>query len=833
MADEDKIKISRDIKVRQKNVSRTVTPDSSGAQNTGGSDASPVTYKPAPDAPSGGQVQDGGDDIAPAAEPVTKSPGGGTSEPNTGGPVNPAEAASQPPAEDGGGGDGGQGPGGKTPAAPDAKPEAPGEEGKQKPDSPQETAAGGGAVPTAAVAPAGVAPATDPSAISPSLKQDDLEKPVDLGNKPTETAKEKGKGADDKGHEGLKDKGKDAAKEAEKKGAKLLAKQAGAVIAKAAASAAAWAASAIGWPVIIIIAIICIIAIIIFGGIGCQALNGYLGKTLPQPAGKDAEETKSLIDKNKAAAKAPDKSNLSGFKNLDFMDPTDKKYVAEGNLDKRLSLALAYIAEKHSRIGISHIISGYQASTKNPESGSDRDPKVSSSISAHQDGLAADVAEIDFFYKVQKINLKTNYCKFIFYSDGTKKDSDLDFTALSNGDFITADRLEEIIDDAFNQAKAVLDDALKTNDDIKSTMSGNQGKIEDSLGDQKALFSDTMNELEQASEQIRKAQAELPTAINKMKNLSRSIRDARTKLAGVSGEIPEVADFNKQLGEAQKVVNAATQKLDQANNMIRDNNNNLDADKQNLDQILGGDTIDQTAMKDALTDIRNNAGSIKNISSLSFLSNLGPFGEYLDLTQILINQLTDMLAQNLKELWKETFDNLVGQITGSDGILGGLLGDKDKLYERGCDIFEMGKMITNNSSYKGGGTADLDGTVTNTQAIPIKVAWQDKKPTDANVGSPGNLNMPESILSALIDYYVVYQPEARRKTHTVIGELLEFPYLAPNINDYKITQLITYSEERDVNPFKEIADKLYGTAHPPNYGLFSMPESWAQVHIGY
>ena len=78
-----------------------------------------------------------------------------------------------------------------------------------------------------------------------------------------------------------------------------------------------------------------------------------------------------------------------------------------------------------------------------------------------------------------------------------------------------------------------------------------------------------------------------------------------------------------------------------------------------------------------------------------------------------------------------------------------------------------------------------------------------------------------------------YKPTAQKNIHTVIGELLQFPY-DKNEPDYLAPiQLITYSYERDVAPFKSQTDELYGILKPANFGLFAMPEAWGNIHIGY
>lgn len=80
----------------------------------------------------------------------------------------------------------------------------------------------------------------------------------------------------------------------------------------------------------------------------------------------------------------------------------------------------------------------------------------------------------------------------------------------------------------------------------------------------------------------------------------------------------------------------------------------------------------------------------------------------------------------------------------------------------------------------------------------------------------------------------VYRPEARRKVHLVLRELLDMPFTLDDI-DMRVTQLITFSHERDVQPFEAngTLDRVYGRGRSKNFGLFSMKEAFGHLHIGY
>jgi len=120
------------------------------------------------------------------------------------------------------------------------------------------------------------------------------------------------------------------------------------------------------------------------------------------------------------------------------------------------------------------------------------------------------------------------------------------------------------------------------------------------------------------------------------------------------------------------------------------------------------------------------------------------------------------------------------------------------------------------------------------EGLPIKMIYQDTKPDNPHAGNTADPSLSLNPIDQQI-YDAVYQPEARRKTHQVIAELLAYPATTEVPESYRVTQLITYSQERDVDPFDKdgTLDKVYGLNRPNNYGLFAMEEAWQNVHIGY
>jgi len=153
----------------------------------------------------------------------------------------------------------------------------------------------------------------------------------------------------------------------------------------------------------------------------------------------------------------------------------------------------------------------------------------------------------------------------------------------------------------------------------------------------------------------------------------------------------------------------------------------------------------------------------------------------------------------------------------------------EELLRFDCKITPTACAVTPNTTYK-----DALGTSWPAEAIPIKILYQDTKPLIQHAGNEPDPSLNPDPIEQLI-YQKVYQPEARRKVNQAIGELLQFPYDKNDTDRYRITQLITYSQERDVDPFQEdgTLDKLYGMPRPKNFGLFSMLEAWQNIHLGY
>lgn len=168
-----------------------------------------------------------------------------------------------------------------------------------------------------------------------------------------------------------------------------IAKQALSKIGRAIASSVARLAAAVGWPYLAGCLVIFLIIMLIFGGLMCEAINGYFGGTLPQPAGKDNQHVKNLI----AASKQKAKGDTYKF---ELPNQQDRDFLESGQIDERLAAALDYLVQRHEHIRVSHIVSGYLDTNVNPESGAFHDEQITRNISAHRRGQAADIDEIDY-----------------------------------------------------------------------------------------------------------------------------------------------------------------------------------------------------------------------------------------------------------------------------------------------------------------------------------------------------------------------------------------------------------------------------------------------------
>lgn len=184
----------------------------------------------------------------------------------------------------------------------------------------------------------------------------------------------------------------DVADKAAKKGLKMLAKAAARAIAHALVAAFNAVVAVVGWPAVIGCLIITLIVLLVFGSLAAKYLRGGGGKTAPQRAGQNDPNIQKVL----ALTKQETGESGAGNMKLNFLYQRDLEYLQSGEIDKRLLAALVYLAEHHEHIRVSHIVSGYEDMKTNVESGSFHDIQKGNNISAHKDGLAADIDEIDY-----------------------------------------------------------------------------------------------------------------------------------------------------------------------------------------------------------------------------------------------------------------------------------------------------------------------------------------------------------------------------------------------------------------------------------------------------
>lgn len=199
-----------------------------------------------------------------------------------------------------------------------------------------------------------------------------------------------------------KGKAGNVADQAARRGARALARAAGAALKRAAVAVVTWAAGLVGWPVLIGCGVLFLIILLVFGSLAAYYVRGSAGKTIPQRAGKNDPNIAKIVAMTKQST--GDAANLLSMASVgsgdnmkvNFLNSRDLEYIKSGQVDKRLLAALVYLAEHHEHIRISHIVSGYEDMQTNVESGSFHDRQLANNISAHKDGLAADIDEVDY-----------------------------------------------------------------------------------------------------------------------------------------------------------------------------------------------------------------------------------------------------------------------------------------------------------------------------------------------------------------------------------------------------------------------------------------------------
>lgn len=631
--------------------------------------------------------------------------------------------------------------------------------------------------------------------LSPSLKEGDLGQKIDLGANSAKTSAK-----DSKAKEGLKE----TTKKMDAQVATNFRKRASQAVLRAlkqmVARLGAWAAAAAGWPVWVITIILIIVLLIVSavaGGAAVSYINGWGGTHNEQLATPDSQEVKAILDSAKASAGGTSGSgNASSFHLFDFLDSSDKTAVEQGKIDRRILAALQYLAKKHNRIAVSHLVSEYNKMPVDIETSSTN--QLNQNVSAHKRGLAADVAQIDFVTKsVEPSKVCTGGGGFLGIGDATAQNDIVYF----------ADGLPTTTPNDISTSPAP--EAYSSNAQAMQAISNYINQID--IKGSKALLP-----------KLQQVQNSVNSTISNLNNDAAGLTSLRTNMATIYGQIGTIntqlnssalspeqkAALQKKLDTLNQQLMTASYRFQQLSSVALQEENRISQLSSQLQADMGKINVNLDSVNAELDKLNISLGQIGNFQNISIVHDLGGLNDALNN----INSQFSAFSSSISNL--PVLTTVSTNLGGSLDNFGGIFGSANELLRLYC----LGGPST--------------GTATKT-AIPIKVTWQDDKPDISHVSSDADdCSTYESIMGDAV-CYAVFRPQARTKVHQVITELLQFPYDAKDENFYKVTQLVTFSQERDVDPFKETLDKLYGLPRPGNLGLFSMPESWSQVHVGY
>jgi len=158
--------------------------------------------------------------------------------------------------------------------------------------------------------------------------------------------------------------------------------------------------------IIVLIILIIVIFWLLRGGAG-QSAYMSAGDPINGPNAAVYADMKNLIDKGKIVAPSespePDKTEVPSEK--EFL--LGKKHPTVGHVDVRLLKSLVYLGEKHERIYVRNVLYPYVYMPVNTiETKNTKDNTFEKSISAHKEGKAADISQID---KGCKKNLEVSW----------------------------------------------------------------------------------------------------------------------------------------------------------------------------------------------------------------------------------------------------------------------------------------------------------------------------------------------------------------------------------------------------------------------------------------
>jgi predicted nucleic acid-binding Zn-ribbon protein len=357
----------------------------------------------------------------------------------------------------------------------------------------------------------------------------------------------------------------------------------------------------------------------------------------------------------------------------------------------------------------------------------------------------------------------------------------------------------------------------------------------------------------------------IDTANDQLSQVSQSITSVQNTITSFTSQITQLEKTADEL--IKNADDTAMAQVDQAVSTVQSTGSqNIDtmlkvpSQTQSGSQVCEGTTCTSSIADQQLSQQQIQAQNLTNIlQSKTNLLNLKTRLETVETTlQNTIEQQRDKLNQTQQaQIQKQiqAIQDTIGQVdtwvtkidtykNQMDEINSKISSAQQSLTSISDSLSDVQNFINNNSDKISGWIAKLIpsgfrayGVLPNTtykdqqftEAVQIQVKWQDDPPDSKYInGEKDN----KGILNALI-FDIVYRPEAQRKVHNIIAESLQFPYDKNDPNQYRVTQLITFSQKRDVTSFSTILDKLYDASRPANYGLFSMPESWSHIHIAY
>jgi hypothetical protein len=574
--------------------------------------------------------------------------------------------------------------------------------------------------------------------------------------------------------------GKQVKKEATQIGKKALqaVMQAVKKIAAQIASYVAGLITAYGGWIIVLLVIILIIVLILFGSACASYQSGHGGTSDPQLAKSGSDEVKNIIKDSETPAKGVDgSSNAADFHLFDFLSASDKQYVLDGKIDRRILLALDYLVQKHNRIGVSYFITAYKDMPVDIES--DSDSQLAENVSLHQRGMAADIAQIDFVYKALEPSkvctaalTGTQLNDIVYYSDGMPTTDPATIGEKSTPTNLTSTK----------------ENLQQTTDAINKINTNNNQEINNKLNSIK-------NNINQISANLDKNSGQLSSLQTNVTNVNNNIEQIKTTIN--QSDIPQDQKdaLIQKVGNLTQQLSTLTYRFNQLDTLATKEQELIDNINTEILQNTAALNGDITAINGEIDKINSNIDQLNKIQDIAVIKDI------------------DTINTDLNKIAGE-YTNL-GSLGGSLDGLTSVVGANNELLRLYCF---------------GGETAT---TLPSKEAIPIKALWQDDKPNIAHVSADKDDCTTHETVAGPLVCYTVFRPQAQIKVHQVITELLQFPYDMQDEQEYRVNQLVTFSQERDVDPFSDILDKLYGNPRPGNVGLFSMPESWAQVHIGF